>query len=415
MSIGLFEVVSLIFVFLIGKRYFNQRIGLFAALLLCINYHHVRWGFWIIPMTLGLGLTLLILYIADKLNKPAQECMIYAILAVLVSLVIIITHTLTSAVVFGILVLIYLVELAYSTLYTNKQENQITFSFLLIFIVSMLTYWIYTSRFFEVTVADFIGRLFTMEYLIEIYAVEQGFGAKIMDNVGFFGFYTLAIIGSLYMLNWDIQNKRRFTMVMAGGLLALFIFIAEIGKISTILPHRWFLFVEILLSIPVVMGVCLISHHKNIRITSISFIIVIFIISSSMMVNSVGNPDGSMQSINSRNIRTALTESEMQSARTISEKYDGSIGVDSYISYFLQARHTPTISIIQSFVDRKYMNISADIILVRKYILNNAFYGHWGGRRGITKLTHNPIDDLSRLRYDRMYDCGSVYGYYRAT
>ena len=69
LSIGFFQVVSLVFVFLLGRLVQGPKIGLLAALLFGIASTNVELGFWIRPITLGVIIIPILLYTAFKARE----------------------------------------------------------------------------------------------------------------------------------------------------------------------------------------------------------------------------------------------------------------------------------------------------------------------------------------------------------
>ena len=66
MLIGSIGVISLLFPFCLGKILFNERVGLLAALFLGFSNEFIHWGYYIIPMSLGVSITMVLIYLVIK-------------------------------------------------------------------------------------------------------------------------------------------------------------------------------------------------------------------------------------------------------------------------------------------------------------------------------------------------------------
>jgi len=61
--LGVAEVISIIFIFLIGRPFFDTKTGLLAVLVIAVFNWHILWGFYIKAMTFGIALLPMILFL----------------------------------------------------------------------------------------------------------------------------------------------------------------------------------------------------------------------------------------------------------------------------------------------------------------------------------------------------------------
>ena len=89
-------VVSLVFIFLIGKELFNKETGLLAALIIAVFDWHIFWGFYVKGMVLGIALVPAIIWLLlVGLRKGGR--LRFSVITIVLLCLVIITHTYVNA------------------------------------------------------------------------------------------------------------------------------------------------------------------------------------------------------------------------------------------------------------------------------------------------------------------------------
>lgn len=161
LSIGVISVISTLFIYIIGKSVAGPRIGLFAVLLANLNNQLIMRGIVnITPGSLVLCYFLVILYLffVDT-NHP----LIRTVLLILLSLMMIITHQLTTFAVFIILTTLFFSHtfISYTKGVSLHRYPSIT-AYILFFGISIVIYWMNMSlpngsTFFDFTLNSFLS------------------------------------------------------------------------------------------------------------------------------------------------------------------------------------------------------------------------------------------------------------------
>ena len=146
LSVGLFEVFSLTFVFLAARNIFNPKVALLATLVLSINNLHIYWSWWIIAQTLGIALVAAVLFLIYA--PRTQGNITYRAIVILTLFVLLGTHAVSSFVALVILLLSYLGSWIYTFITKTKVARNYS-SIALLFGVVTISYWMYISSFFD--------------------------------------------------------------------------------------------------------------------------------------------------------------------------------------------------------------------------------------------------------------------------
>jgi hypothetical protein len=198
LSISLFHVISLIFVFLLGRFIFNSKVGLLAALLLGVAENWIAGGIQITPTTLALVIVALLIYVIFKARKGRSAILI--LLSLLLMAVLILTHTVTALSLAILLFFFWLSFQAYKSIYPKRFNSPVSLYLAILFTVAMLAWWTYASGHIF-TLAEVIKSGFRVE-LWELtepafeYMQTIPFSEYLLNLLGFLLFYMFSIIGS---------------------------------------------------------------------------------------------------------------------------------------------------------------------------------------------------------------------------
>lgn len=371
-SISFFELVSLLYIFLIGRSLLNVKAGLLAALLLGLSDHHILYAHQPIPMTLGLGFFPLIIYLTLNRKKTEKA---YAIL-LLLFMVSILTHTIASFIVLVVLITMFLGEKLYPPLLNGRTKRITGATIAVLFFVSLMSYWIYASNFFTQNLLELYSDL----RHIQILGLPYGSAAFSrfytlfeyeMNCTGMYILYWLAGIGLLNWLSSQKKNQLRFMLIASVVILFVVPYGSLFLALDTIIPERWFPFIYVFSVILAAQGLS--SLLKLFRKTSqvyASTLLIIFFFSIFMITSSTVNFDNSIFAKKSV-IRYAFLKSEMDAANTLDSLYTGKITTDIYYgtTYFNYTLKRTTQHIVLNMM-KGHVPIHG-MIVIRKWTYDN--------------------------------------------
>lgn len=119
LSVGLSQIIcNVLFIFLLGKFLFNNRIGLLASLLLVVADHHIYMSYWSIPNAFAVVFVLFLLYLLFKVKM--NDSVLISIVSILLMVDIILTHSVVSVFTAIILTFYWLGNSVCDILYSKK-------------------------------------------------------------------------------------------------------------------------------------------------------------------------------------------------------------------------------------------------------------------------------------------------------
>ncbi|MBA7642409.1 hypothetical protein ES703_50102 [subsurface metagenome] len=408
LSISMLQVVGLIFVFLLGRFVFNSKIGLLAALLLGIAGLWIALGVGVHPTTIGLVLVALSIYMILKARE--EKSFILSFLSLLVMGVLILTHTITALCLAVLLFSFWLGYEAYKRLYRQKFYSPVTLYLSILFTVGMFTWWTYAS-----------GQLSTIKEIIEWgFRIERWQVAEsstqymqtvpyfeiLLSKLGFFLFFTFSIIGSFYLLAKRFGNKHSFALALGGLVLVVIAFFSLALELSGFLPHRWWLNAYLIMAIPAAVGFFLVcTCFKSKLSMALVLGVLIFMISFFSITAPEANFDNRIYTQNTA-ARSAFTESELCAMNTISNLWDGRVGVASSSAYYYFDFNRDMVveETASNLYSRDFTDCTNMIVIIRDEVVNNYFSFSGGGM----KLDYDPREVLEEQGFDHLYDNGSV-------
>ena len=125
-----------------------------------------------------------------------------------------------------------------------------------------------------------------------------------------------------------------------------------------------------------------------------------------MITSPPANVDNSSFSPNSK-MRFSLTEGELESVKTITEKWDGPVKTDEYLAGSQKFQYPQISAFCQQIYSEDYLSLRDGIVLIREAIVGRPFKIF----SSIYKLDYDPNDKLDELRFSRIYDSNAVSGY----
>ncbi|WP_440946593.1 hypothetical protein ACSAZL_21575 [Methanosarcina sp. T3] len=415
-SVSLSQIIcNVLFIFLLGKFLFNDRIGLLASLLLIVANYHIYMSYWSIPNSFGVIFVLFLLYLLSKVKM--YDPILISIISILLMVDIILTHTIVSIFTAIILTFYWFGNSVCNILY-SKKYSPITVNYSILFTVSMFAWWSFASGHLGIF-SNFLKWGFSMDIfatapmeLISENIVTVPFSERLFNQASIFLFFALSFVGCFYMMSKRYGNHNTFNFAFI-GLTPLFLGFFSLISGHTIVESRWWYFAQLLLSIPLALSLTLItSYVKQKYLSSGLFFFLVVFMSFFLIMNPFANTDNHMFSPNS-SITHALTASELQAAKTTSIIWEGTIKTDEYYAG-TQQYYASTQQYKYNFENFSYEISQKDpnklqnkLVLIRKEVIGKLFklFSY------IVRLDYDPRILLDEHGFSQIYDCGSVGGY----
>jgi hypothetical protein len=403
---------AITFTFLIGSRLFNRKVGLLGALLLGIANYELSMGISPVPNTMATIFALSVVYLLLKTTADKPLTSVRATFLMMFFMgALILTHTVTSAFVLLLLVVFCIGFEFYNRTY-NKGRNTVPVITTVLFSAGVFSWWTYASGHIKYlatliesgfSLARIVGTVPSqvIEYSTRIPLLEQLF-----KNGGMYLFCTISLIGCLYTFS-KYGSSRAFVVTACGVVTLTLAFFAPIAG-SAIISERWFYFSQILLSLPLAIGLLMFCWKmKNRLAKSLLLASLTFLLTFTMILSPTANIDNPTFSPNTQ-IRFAFTRSELQALETVASISSKKTAVDLYYSV-LGYSFYPTQNIGESIYRGSYGIYGGEPILIREEVVNRPFepVGGWGAY----KLDYDPRETLTVQGFDRIYDCCSVSGF----
>jgi len=411
LSVSLAQIIcNALFLFLLGKFLFNQKVGLLASLMVIIANHHIFMSYWSIPNSLAAVFIPIVLYLLWKVrrDKPLHA----TVLSILFMGILILTHTVTAMCMAIILFVCWAASNLYNILY-SKTEIPVSLTISLLFTVAMFGWWTYASGHIT-TLANLIKWGFSIDYFVHTpkeilkYAATVPVPEQIFNNVAMFLFFSLSFVGIFYMISKK-GNSFSFAAALAGFILLALGFFSLITGHS-IIEHRWWYFSQILLAIPLAVAIILIGKWKGRSSRFVSIFSFVFVVSLTflMIMSPPANVDNHIFSPNT-GVRYALTESEMQAIKITSEVWNGTLGADRYYSsnsMWWMGYNTKPID--DCLYKKDFKECRSMLVLIRSEIINKPFKLF----QSTYRLDYDPRIILEEeIEYSKIYENGQVSGY----
>ena len=428
LSIGLITIFGIVFIFLIGKKLGGPKVGLIAALLMCICSQHIMWSAGnIIAMSLGLTILPLIIFLLFKMDDRLNSIKVIGMVLILSALTIL-THIIVTVILFTTFFLFYIATILYHSLYTTNKQIQtlkpVEITLVTVFFVMWMGYWMYVSG----SMVD-IGNAFDVVFKRELMTVSSGLilgpgqpgWVLQLEKTEKYLYPFFFIIGALYWCNPKKANLYRLLLSLCGAILLIIISTFTIGGISeTVIVRRWIVFMYILISTLSAMGIILISNYpkrKTNKIFVYLCIILLFTTFGIMSHYAIGGNEPAYYHKENPS-RFAFMQSELNAANRLTGIYAGPLVSDGIYNIYLRRYLERDSEDLICFAESKhYVNLREQIgstyqfrprkpqikgpnemILIREYIM-----------RDYDK--QNPANELETLPYNRIYDSKTVIAY----
>jgi hypothetical protein len=253
-SIGIISIVCTIFVFVFVKRFAGPRVGLLSVLIICFTIDIIVTG--ITNITAGsvvLCYFLILLYLLIDRQRKSNAML----LSLIIMFTMVITHQLSTFVVFLVFYLISFSLMLYEHRHTLKNNKIELNLFLALFGITMIFYWIYTplnlkQSFFDGVLAPFIrilqtGGNYGSDLLIIGHEYNQTFMETFLLQLSYLVLPFFAIGGIFFWLSR--RDEIKFSVAFTSGVLFFLVYAIPMLGIRNLLTDRWMPFLSVFLGI----------------------------------------------------------------------------------------------------------------------------------------------------------------------
>ncbi len=318
--LAVIEVISLVFLFLVGRQLFNKKIGLLAALIVVVFDWHIYWGFWIKAQTLGIAWLPMLIFLLSA-SRQKGRALPFSILIILVISLTILTHPFATAAAVTIIIIAWLSFMICKNLQAEEKfEQPVTLTMVLLFLVATLGYWMYASGFIS-----YIG--FAINYALSfdtggvaMYSVPKSVAVLTWQKLPILTLMFFTILGCLSIFNIRKLNRKVLSQVwfalVCGAVVILDLILFYLPELGAIESMRWHVFMGLIAAVPAAYGLLNIVGRKVWRGSIILFLLVLSL-SGIMTTSHFASVDLVIPWEHQR--RHAFTSSEMAAAETVSQ------------------------------------------------------------------------------------------------
>lgn len=425
-SIGLANIFITAGIYLIGKKLEGPQMGLLAALLINLNNHNIVTG--IANITSGSLVLCYFIFIIYTIFSEKQEVK-YTGLLLLITILMVLTHQLTTFVVLFALVTIYIGKYLHNHLYNNSPLRTTGFNYILFFIVSMQTYWTFT---YVTSDTSFLAMVF--KPLMEVFQAGAGYSSDelivgsvinqdtlevLLLHISYLALPFFSIGGVLAWLSReDLKKIDKFSIALVVIILYSFAYGIPLLGMRNLLTTRWFPLISVFLVLVAASYILKLVSLFDLRKAKIPAIFIIMLLFSFVMVTTPGiNKDNPLVA-KETTVRNQFKDIEIQAIKTVSGKYSGDILMDSpYDSCLFYSDSGYNSS------NARYFNIQQiktgeiegnTMVLLRKSTLKEPISINDPDRYGVNFIQELPGEFFNRFEardYALIYNNEEVFAY----
>ncbi|ODS40246.1 MAG: hypothetical protein A7315_09165 [Candidatus Altiarchaeales archaeon WOR_SM1_79] len=418
-TIVFLEVLGLLFLFLVAKSIFNEKIGLLSALLSGIDCQHIYWGLNIIPMSLGLTITIMLIYLIIKFDISGKTA--FKALTLALMLLLVYTHTLSSGIFSILLIAMYLGTILHPMIFKKGlllSVRSLKASIPAYFGVVMVSYWMYCSGFF-LEFAKIFSYVLSVDLLQLRIAVppETPDIFCMLEDISFILFVIPTMIGTFYCLKHK-RDMRSQMLISSGFVLALIVNLNQYSRLYTdaIIPYRWWSFIFITIAPLSALGILLM--YNAIRKNSVKFLMLIFtimVLTSSNLVTVLLVPDNPVFKPD-RDV--SLNDFEVGASNTFLRHYEGKIVSDDTYNWYITNTHRNEVEELYRYIRLEDLLYVDGVVLIRDFIFHHPMVvsyekkegGYAGYRICLNESQINMIVSMGN-KYNKIYDNEKVTAY----
>ena len=407
-------ICNVVFVFLISNCLFkSHRVGLLAGLMVIIANYHIYMSYWSIPNAFASVFIPIVIYLVLSTAKKIPydtNTLFMNIIIFMLMVAIILTHSIAAMCMAILLFVVWGASTIYRILHP-RAGNYTTLLVPLGFIVMMFAWWTYISGHIQ-TLGQLIRWGFSVDVFVKTptellnYAASVPFGEQLFNYSGMYLFFAISFIGIFFMIS---QRGSSSSFVMAWiGMTPLIIGFSSLLSGHSVIEERWWYFAQVFLSIPLAVAIYAVGMWKSRK--TLYFYSLVFgfvaILSFLTIMSPVANVDNHAFSPNIH-IRHSLTESELKSITTLTDKWDGPIKTDAYLASHPTIQYPQISSFCKEIYSGDYLALRDHIILIREDTVDNPLKLF----SSVYKFEFDQNVVLDRQGFSRIYDSpsGSAY------
>lgn len=340
LSIGLLVPLSALLVYASGTLLVSNRWALVATVVFAFADQFIRWGFHLIPTSLGLVFFLGAVYCVTRFCFSHDSWLLGVLLAI--SLAMVFTHQVSTAI---LLVFLGIATAAFASVNllgvgSNQPTSRSVTGLAVVFLTTLsvtvvswaMTPWIGEDPFLyemtEILQAAVVGEA---GFLNLASGAENGGGggtetvgiiAELLPFIEWLGFallFAAAIFGGLAMLRENYPTTVTLTYILSSASMFIIVFGFSFFGVRAILPGRWMAFMYALLAIMAAVGLAHLSGIASKRVVLAVFVLLALSYPMSMVVAEKATLDS--PAFESENPRFAYTASEIAAVETIRTIY----------------------------------------------------------------------------------------------
>jgi len=426
-SIGFANIFITAAIYLIGKKIEGPQMGLLATLLLNLNNQNIVTG--IANITPGSLVLCYFIFIIYAIFSEKQELK-YTGLILSITILMVLTHQLTTFVVLLAVVTIYLGKYLHNHLYKDSPFGTNGFNYILFFVVSLQTYWTFTyvtseTSFFEMIFLPLIGVLkagtsYSSDELIMGTVTNQDALEVLLLHISYLALPFFAIGGVLaWFSREDAKKINKFSIALVVVILYSFAYGIPLLGMRNFLTSRWFPLISVFLVLVaasyILKLISLFDFSKKAKIPAIFIIVLLF---SFVMVTTPGiNKDNPLVAKDTT-VRNQFKNIEIQAIKTISGKYSRDLLLDSpYDSCLFYCNPGYDYSNATYFNIQHIQTGEIDrdpIVLLRKSTLKEPISVNDPNRYGVNSIQTLPEEFFKRFEapnYALVYNNKEVIAY----
>ena len=367
-AVGFLLAVSCLFTFLIGRRLFDARTGLLAALIVPLASRSIEFGTIIIPMSLGFCFFSTILYLVLCSGKKR---VFISLLVIILSATLILTHTIAALVMLLSLCAIFVGIKFYKLLEKRTiQYKLVSLTIILLFGVAMLARWMQAlpneSSFFDINITALSSSLQdSAKFALSMPLTTKNisYAVKALDEGGNLLILAFAVFGALISLHTKNRTAAKTALVVIAATIFAIPYIFQMFSVTNILPDRWVVFQYVSLSILAMYGLSglfnvIKGNTRKLGMVTVVMLVVIFL----MITNSTASRDSPL--IFNGAVRIGYTQSELSAVKTLSDAEWGRPETDIYYGYIF-----PFLMGYNEYVDMIHRD--NEIFIQRNYYLQH--------------------------------------------
>jgi hypothetical protein len=425
-SIGFANIFITACIYLIGRKLEGPQMGLLAALLLNLNNHNIVTG--ITNITSGSLVLCYFIFIIYAIFSEKQELK-YTGLVLLVTILMVLTHQLTTFVVFFALVTIYLGKYLHNSLCKNSQLRTTGFSYILFFAVSMQTYWTFTyvytdTSFLEMILRPLIevfqaGAAYSADDLIVGTVNNQGTLETLLLHISYLALPFFAIGGVLaWFSREDVKKINKFSVALVVIILYSFAYGVPLMGMRNLLTTRWFPLISVFLVLVAASYILKLISLFNLSWVKIPAVFIIVLLFSFVMVTTPAIDKDNPLVAKETTVRNQFKNVEIQAIETISGKYSKDILMDSpYDSclFYCDSKYNSNNASYFNIQNIQTGEIEGNpMVLLRKSTLKEPISINDPDHYGVNFIQALPVEFFNKFEtqnYALVYNSEEVFAY----